>query len=317
MFMVAYVLRRLVLAVPTLIGVTFVVFALVRFIPGDAIDVLVEDYRYAESREAMRDKLGLNDPIHEQYGRWVAGLARGDFGASLITKRDGIAELKRTFPVSFELGLLTLVLSLAFGIPLGIVSAMRQDTVLDYVTRISAILGLSVPGFWLATLLIVLGSRWWGYSPPPSLIKFSESPTDNLKQFLVPAAILSCFYIASIMRMSRSVMLETLNQDYVRTARAKGVRERVIVMRHCLKNALIPVVTLIGVLVPGIFAGSVIIESIFGVPGMGRFMLNAVSQRDYPMLQMMNFVIASLVILTNLIVDLTYGYLDPRIKYGR
>lgn len=312
--MLNYVFRRLALAIPTLLGVTIIVFSLVRFLPGDVVDILVEDYGYAPSKEAMRAEMGLDKPAYEQYGTWLAGIARGDFGESLITKRDGWSELRRTFPVSFELGLLTLTFSILSGIPLGVISAVRQDSARDYASRSLAILALSIPSFWLATLLIIFGSRWWGYSPPPTLIHFSDSPIGNLKQFAVPAAILSCFYLASIMRMTRSMMLEVLGQDYVRTAVAKGLRERVVVVRHCLKNALIPVVTFIGLLIPGILGGSVIIESIFGLPGMGRFVLNAVSQRDYPMIQMLNLVVALIVILTNLVVDVAYGYLDPRIK---
>ncbi|MBI5947254.1 MAG: ABC transporter permease [Chloroflexi bacterium] len=313
--MLSYVVRRLALALPTLIGVTFIVFALVRFLPGDAVDILVEDYRYAPTKEAMREDLGLDKPIYEQYLSWLGGVARGDFGSSLITKRDGFAELRRTFPVSFELGLMTLAFAVVAGIPIGIISAARQNTARDYVSRCLAILALSLPSFWLATLLIVFGSRWWGYSPPPVLIHFTDDPVANLKQFAVPAAILSCFYVASIMRMTRSMMLEVLQQDYVRTALAKGLRERVVVTRHCLKNALMPVVTFIGLLVPGVLSGAVIIESIFGLPGMGRFILNAVSQRDYPMIQMLNLVIALIVVFTNLAVDVAYAYLDPRIKF--
>jgi peptide/nickel transport system permease protein len=310
-----YIIRRLLLMIPTVLLVSIIVFTLIRLLPGDVIDLMVEQNAYAGTREALEERLGLNKPAPQQYLEWIGGMLRGDFGESLWTKRSGLTELRATVPVSLELALLTITFSVTIGVSIGILSAIRQDSALDLVLRGISILGLSIPGFWLATLVVVLPSIWWGWSPSVQLIHFTDDPIGNLAQFALPAAILATFTAASIMRITRTMMLEVMRQDYMRTAMAKGLRERRAILRHGVKNALIPVVTVIGLQVPSILAGSVIMESIFGLPGMGRFVLQTVTQRDYPMLQMINLVLAMLVMATNLVVDLSYGFLDPRIRY--
>jgi peptide/nickel transport system permease protein len=310
-----YIIRRLVLMIPTVLLVSILVFTLIRLLPGDVIDLMVQENAYASNREGLEERLGLNKPAYQQYLEWIGGMLRGDFGESLWTKRSGLTELRATVPVSLELALLTIVFSVTIGVSIGILSAIRQDSALDLVLRGLSILGLSIPGFWLATLVVVLPSIWWGWSPSVQLIHFTDDPAGNLAQFAVPAAILATFTAASIMRITRTMMLEVLRQDYMRTALAKGLRERRAILRHGVKNALIPVVTVIGLQVPSILAGSVIMESIFGLPGMGRFVLQTVTQRDYPMLQMINLMLALLVMFTNLVVDLSYGFLDPRISF--
>jgi peptide/nickel transport system permease protein len=275
---------------------------------------MVENYRYADDIPMLRQKLGLDQPLHEQYLSWVGKMLRGDFGESLWTRRSIVEELWNRVPVSVELGVLAIIMSLMIALPIGVYSAVRQDTATDYVARSFAIAGLSIPGFWLATMIVVFPAIWFRWSPPLQYVPFWQDPVANLWQFAIPALILGVERSASVMRMIRAMMLEVLRQDYIRTAWSKGLHEKVIVYRHALKNAMIPVITIIGLQIPFIMGGSVIMESIFALPGMGRFMIEVISQRDYPMLQAVNIVFASLVVVTNLLVDITYAYLDPRIR---
>jgi peptide/nickel transport system permease protein len=310
-----YLIRRVLLVVPTLLLVSVVVFSLIRLVPGDVVGLMVQQNNYAPTRQAVEQRLGLDKPAPRQYLEWLGGALHGDFGRSLWTRRSGLTELRQILPVSLELALLTILFSVVSGVGIGVLAAVRQDGPLDFLVRGLSVLGQSIPGFWLATLVVVLPSIWWHWSPPVQLIHFDKDPIGNLKQFALPAAILAAFSSANIMRMTRAMLLEVLHQDYVRTAWAKGLREHSVVLRHGVRNALIPVVTVVGLQVSTILAGSVIIESIFGLPGMGRFVLQAVSQRDYPMLQMVNMVLALFVVLTNLGIDLSYAYLDPRIRF--
>jgi len=309
-----YIVRRLLLVIPTLFIVSLIVFSLIRMIPGDVAVLMVENYRYADDIPMLRQKLGLDKPLHEQYLSWVGNMLRGDFGESLWTRRSIVEELWNRIPVSLELGILTIIISLLIALPIGIYSALRQDTKTDYVARSFAIAGLSIPGFWLATMIVVFPAIWFRWSPPLQYVPFSKDPLANLWQFAIPSLILGVERSASVMRMIRAMMLEVLRQDYIRTAWSKGLQEMVIVYRHALKNAMIPVITIIGLQIPFIMGGSVIMESIFALPGMGRFMIEVISQRDYPMLQAVNIVFAALVVFTNLLVDITYAYLDPRIR---
>jgi len=218
-------------------------------------------------------------------------------------------------PISLELGVLALIFAVIIAVPIGVLAAIRQDTLADYAMRSMAILGLSVPGFWIATLAILLPAIWWGWSPPIQFTAFSADPWAHFAQFLLPAFILGIASAAAIMRLTRGTLLEVLRQDYVRTAWSKGLRERVVVLKHSLKNALIPVITVLGIQVAQILGGTVIFESIFGLPGMGRFLFDAINQRDYPVIQGVNLLIVSVVVLMNLIVDAFYAFLDPRIRY--
>ncbi|MBI2887525.1 MAG: ABC transporter permease [Chloroflexi bacterium] len=310
-----YILRRLLLAIPTMLLVSMVVFGLIRLIPGDIAVLMVEDFRYASDVEELRKRLGLDQPLPVQYAKWLWQILQGDLGESLWTRRTAMEEVLLRFPVSVELGVLAMIISLSIALPIGVLSAIRQDTWADYIARTLAIIGLSMPNFWIATLVILFGSTLWNYSPALQFIPFTQDPLRNLGQFIPPAAILGAATAAVTMRMTRGMMLEVLRQDYIRTAWAKGLRERVVIYRHALRNALVPVITIIGLQIPVVLSGTVILETIFGLPGMSRFVLNAIQNRDYPMLQTVNLLYAAVVVLANLVVDILYGFLDPRIRY--
>ena len=310
-----YVLKRLLIAISSLVIASIGVFALPRMIPGDVVQLMLEERAYGKDLEELRAKLGLDRPIYVQYFEWASRVVRGQMGESLWTKRPVIEELARRLPVSLELGLLALVFSISIALPIGILAAVRQDSAADYIARSLAILGLSVPGFWIATLVVLLPAIWWGWSPPIQFTEFSVDPWAHATQFILPAFILGIASSAAIMRLTRATLLEVLRQDYVRTAWAKGARERSVVLKHSLKNALIPVVTVLGIQVAQILGGTVIFETIFGLPGMGRFLFDAINQRDYPVIQGVNLLIVSVVVFMNLTVDAFYAYLDPRIRY--
>lgn len=312
--MTAYVLRRILLIFPTLIIVSFLVFVMVRLLPGDAVDLMVEQNGYAANRDELESQLGLDKPLPKQYVVWVGELMRGDLGTSLWTKRSAVTELKQIVPVSLELTLLSTVFAVCIGVPIGILAAMRQDSAPDLVLRALSIGALSIPGFWLATLLLVFPAIWWNWSPPLTYTNIWENPAQNLKQVFWPAFILSIYSAAVIMRMTRSMMLEVVRQDYVRTARSKGLGARTVIIRHALRNALLPIVTIVGLQIPAILSGAVIMESIFGLPGIGRFVIQVISQRDYPMLQIITLLLALVVLCSNVIVDVTYALLDPRVQ---
>jgi peptide/nickel transport system permease protein len=324
--MAAYLIRRILLIIPTLVLVTIIIFLTVRFIPGSVIDMMMEQLgpeawsgsneELEAAEDALRHKMGIDLPIHVQYGRWVAAIVtEGNFGESLWTKQPVVDEIKRAFPVSFELGFLAILIGQAIAIPIGILSAVRQDTLVDYLGRSFAIGSLSIPGFWIGTLVMVFPAIWWGWSPSLEYIPFVEDPLGNLGMFLLPATVMGMAMSGTTMRMTRTMMLEVLRQDYVRTAWAKGLKERVIVNRHVLKNALIPVVTIVGLQMPRLIGGSVIIEQIFVLPGVGRLLIETITMRDYTMLSGLNLFMASFVLMINLLIDLTYGYLDPRVQY--
>jgi peptide/nickel transport system permease protein len=310
-----YVARRLLVAVPSLFIATFIVFTLPRLIPGDVVQLMLEEKAYGKDLEELRAKLGLARPIHVQYVAWLGTIARGDLGESLWTRQPVLAELGRRLPVTLMLGWMAVAVAIAVGVPVGVVSAVRQDGVLDFFARSGAILGLSVPAFVQAIVIILLPAIWWGWTPMIRFVEFGKEPATYVLQFVLPALILGIASAAAIMRLTRGMLLEVLRQDYVRTAWAKGLRERVVVLKHSLKNAIIPVVTVLGLQVAQIASGAVIIESIFGLPGMGQFLLEAIVQRDYPVIQGINLVIVTLIVVTNLLVDLLYAAIDPRIRY--
>jgi len=310
-----YVLRRLLIATSSLFLASLVVFSLPRMIPGDVVQLMLEERAYGKDLEDLRAKLGLNRPIYIQYFEWAGRVVQGELGESLWTKRPVLEELGRRLPVSLKLGLLALLFSVSIALPIGILAAIRQDSLADYVARSLAIVGLSVPGFWIATMVILLPSLWWNWSPPIQFTEFSVNPWAHVSQFIIPAFILGIASSAAIMRLTRAQLLEVLRQDYVRTAWAKGVRESGVVLKHSLKNSLIPVITVLGIQIAQILGGTVIFETIFGLPGMGRFLFDAINQRDYPVIQGVNLVIVSVVVLMNLAVDACYAYLDPRIRY--
>ena len=302
-------------AIPSLVIATFIVFAMPRLIPGDVVQLMLDERAYGKDLEDLRAKLGLNRPIYVQYVEWLGRISRGQLGESLWTKRPVIEELLRRLPVSLELGGLALIFSIAMALPIGILGAIRQDSAADYAARSLAIIGLSIPGFWMATLVVILPAIWWGWSPPIQFTEWSVSPRAHVAQFVIPAFILGIASAAAVMRLTRTALLDVLRQDYVRTAWAKGAREASVVLKHSLKNALIPVVTILGIQIAQILGGTVIFESIFGLPGMGRFLFDAINQRDYPVIQGVNLLVVTMVVLLNLLVDACYAYLDPRIRY--
>ena len=311
-----YVLRRVALALPTLVLVSIIVFAMMRLMPGDVATRMVEGHAYAPTLAALRHDLGLDRPVHVQYLDWIGPiLLHGDFGRSYWTRQPILDEVARRLPVTLELALLTILISVVLGVLVGIVSAVRQDSVSDYVGRILSILALSVPYFGLAVLVVVLPSIWFKWTPVWTYVPLTVAPLENLKILIVPALVFGVTRAGPIMRIMRSALLDVLRQDYVRTAWSKGLDERVIVLRHALKNALIPVITLIGLQMPLYIGGSVIIESIFRLPGVGLFFFEALTRLDYPVVQSVNLIVAAMVVALNLVTDLSYAFLDPRIRY--
>ena len=316
----AYVIRRVLLVIPTLFLVSALVFLSVRFIPGDIIDVMSARMEYVGSgdinRELLRERLGIDRPVYVQYARWVSDiLLRGTLGESLYGGFRVEERLAGRLGITIELGLVAVIAGLLIALPVGIYSAIRQYTAADYVGRSFAILGLATPNFWIGLMVMIYPAIWWGWTPPMTHVRFSAEPWENLRMFIIPSLILGTYLAASTMRMTRTMMLEVLRQDYVRTAWAKGLKERRVVLRHAVKNALIPVVTLVGLQLPIIAGGSVIIENIFNLPGLGRLMLIALNERDYPVISGVNLFFATVVVLVNLVTDLTYAFLDPRIRY--
>ena len=319
--MKGYIIRRLVLIIPTILLVSIIAFGTMRFIPGTVVDLMAADM----SRESqlgpeltaqhIKQQLGLDLPIHVQYGHWVRDVFQQGLGRSLWTNVSVGEELAHRLPVSFELGVFALLTVLIIALPVGILSAIRQDTFADYLGRSIAILAISVPSFWLATMIIVYPSIWWGWSPPVEYIPFVDDPLGNLKQFALPGFLLGIAITGTTMRMTRTMMLEVLRQDYIRTAWAKGLKERVVVLRHALRNALIPVVSMVGLLVPVVVGGSIVMEQIFALPGIGLYTLEAITMRDYPVISGINLALAFLVLIINLLTDLLYAYLDPRVQY--
>jgi peptide/nickel transport system permease protein len=315
----SYLIRRILLIIPTLFLVTVIIFFIIRLVPGDIVELMAaemaEEATGEVNPEDIREMLGLDIPVHIQYVRWITAIiTRGDLGKSLWTERSVTEDIINRFPVSFELGALALIISIVIALPVGFYSAIRQDSAGDYFGRIFAIGMLALPNFWLATMLFVFPSIWWNWSPPVKLIPFSEDPIGNLKQFLIPAFLMGTAMSATIMRMTRTMALEVLRQDYVRTAWSKGLKERVVVLRHVIKNAMIPVVTIIGLRLPVLIGGTVIMEQIFVLPGIGLFVVEAVNKRDYTVISGINLFLAVFVLLVNLIVDLSYSYLDPRVR---
>ena len=317
--MKAYMIRRLLLMIPTLLILTMIVFLTVRFIPGDAIDAMALRLELFDiDREELLRSLGLDVPLHVQYGRWISGiLLRGTFGESLFGGAAPIEErILAKLPVTAELGLLSIAIALVIALPVGVYSAIRQDQFGDFVGRSVAVIGLATPNFWLGTMVMIYPAIWWGWTPPLEYVPLAEDPTANLGILLVPALILGTAMSAHTMRLTRTMMLEVLRQDYIRTAWAKGLKERLVVIRHAVKNAMIPVVTGIGLSLPLLVGGSVIMENIFNLPGLGRLMVTALQERDYPVISAVNLFFAVAVAVFNLLIDLVYPYLDPRVRHG-
>lgn len=314
-----YVIRRLLQAIPTIIILTILVFLMVRLLPGDVIDamsgaqIVVDEAR----RQAMLEQLGLADPLHTQYVNWIRDLFSGDLGRSLRTAKPLRDIFLSALPVTLELGIIATLLASVIGIPLGIISAVRPNSFLDFFARTLGILGLSIPNFWLATLVLLFTSLTFRWIPGIFWKSPLEDPIGNIKQMVLPALVLSFGLMAISMRMTRATMLEVLRQDYIRTARAKGLLENLVVRRHALRNTLIPIITITGIQMGYLLSGSVIIEQIFGLPGIGWFFLQGLLDRDYPVVQIMGLFMVFVFIFINLITDVIYGYIDPRIRFER
>ena len=316
-----YLIRRLLMMIPTLFIISIIVFLMISLIPGDVIDSMMQQGLAKRAgggldREALERALGLDVPMYVQYGRWIGDIfLHGSLGDSLRTGEPVVTTIFGKVATTVELGLMAIVISVMMALPIGIYSAIRQDTVGDYTGRSIAIIFIAVPSFWIATMIMLYPSIWWGWSPPVPLIPFKEDPLGNLGQFFIPSFILGMAMAGTTMRMTRTMMLEVLRQDYIRTAWSKGLKERLVVRRHALKNALIPVVTIVGAELPVLVGGAVIIEQIFALPGIGRLLLVSLSDRDYTLVSGVNLVIASGVVVANLLVDISYAYLDPRVRY--
>ncbi len=313
-----YVIRRLLLSVPVLLLSSLIVFGLMRVMPGDALTALMGESGNVSPKDLqkLRMDLGLDRPYHEQYALWVWQMVSLNPGYSIFTNEPIPVALRKAIPVTLELATLALILGLVIAVPIGVLSATRQDTASDYVGRVVAVSGLSMPEFWLGTLVITFAAIWFHWIPPIGYVSLWDSPWKNLQQFLLPAAILGFRLSAATMRMTRSTVLEVLREDYVRTAWAKGLGGKIVVYKHALKNALIPVVTIVGGQVGTLLAGTVVVETIFALPGMGRLTVEAILYRDYPIVQTNVMLVAATLVTLNLIVDLTYAWLDPRIRYS-
>jgi len=316
----AYASRRLLWAAITVILTSMVVFLLLRFIPGNILNIIQENMAANGGgpidRAGISKLLGLNVPVYVQYTRWITGIVlHGNLGSSLMNSRPITPLIIQRIPLTFELCLMSLIIVLIISIPIGIYAAIRQDTILDRILRSFAIILISVPNFVIAGIITFYVFIWWHYFTPLVFISIGKDPLGNLGMMIMPALALGSQQTGGTMRVMRTMMLETLRQDYIRTAWAKGLRERVVVIRHALKNALIPVITMVGGWIPILIGGSVIIEYIFNLPGVGRLLFDALNNRDYPMISAITLILSVFVVLSNLLVDLAYGWLDPRIHY--
>jgi peptide/nickel transport system permease protein len=313
-----YLARRLALSVLVLFGVSILIFTIVRLLPGDVVDMIIgtEGTMTANQQRVVRERYGLNEAWPVQYVRWMGGIVQGNLGTSFRTGQDVLPLIAARLPTTLELAFLAIALSTVIAIPLGVISALSRNGWMDFLARLLGLVGLSIPNFWLATILILVASFGFRWSPALIYVSPTQDPLANLQQMLLPTVSLAVFLVAIVMRMTRSTVLEVLGEDYVRTAFAKGLRDRVVIFRHVLRNALIPVVTIIGLQAGTLLGGVVVIEQLFGLPGLGWTLLNGIYQRDYPVVQGTVLFFALVFALVNLLVDLTYAQLDPRIKYG-
>tara|TARA_B100000745_G_scaffold193542_1_gene127384 strand:- start:4446 stop:5411 length:966 start_codon:yes stop_codon:yes gene_type:complete len=317
-----YLIRRLLFGVVTLFTVSALIFALLRIAPGDVALMIAEANSGGEGidvseedLEEIREKLGLNAPLHIQYGTWIKGYVVGDWGDSLFTGRDVFDEFKLKFPVTLELVIFSQIIAIFLGLPAGILMALRQDSWLDYTIRVTSLAGLSLPSFWSATLLLLGGAYFFTWNPELGSFKITEEPWQNIQQFFWPSMMLGYISASTKARMMRSTMLEVLRQDYIRTAKAKGLTEYVVTARHALKNAFIPVITVIGITTALALGGSVVMERVFSMPGLGSFILEGMLARDFPIVQSITLFFAISVVFVNLLIDISYGWFDPRVRY--
>lgn len=314
--MLQYVVRRILGMVPTFLVLLFVVVGMIRLIPGNAVDLMITSQSGARDlgRLAVEHRLGIDRPVTVQYLTYTAGALHGDLGRSLWTQKPVAQLIASRAPATVEMVTFAVIVSLLISIPVGIISALRQDSPVDYALRGAVILGLSIPSFALATMVLIFPALWFHWTPPLDYKPLTVDPLSNIGQMLLPALILGVGLSATVVRLMRAMMLEVLRQDYIRTAWSKGLRERSVVLEHALKNALIPVITLFGIQIAFLLSGSVVMEQIFAIPGIGRLLVEAIAQRDYPIVQGVTVVVGVAVMAINLLVDLSYGFLDPRVR---
>lgn len=315
--MTLYIAKRLLAGIPVLVVISVLIFAGVRVIPGDVCRVVMQSPEVDQAQcDVLYAKLGLDRPAPQQYVSWITDVLKGDFGTSLISQRSVWSQIKGRLSVTIELAVLSVLFAVAFGLPAGVYSALHRDKLSDYVLRVMTIGWLSMPSFWVATLLVTFPAKWWGYAPPVTYESLFADPLSNLEKLFLPALSLSLTLSGVLARITRSTMLEILRQDYVRTARAKGLNERVVLARHALKNAMLPVITLLGLQLGTLLGGTVVLESIYALPGLGTLLLSSVTLKDFPQIQGIVLFFAIVVVVLNLIVDLSYAWFDPRVKYS-
>lgn len=312
--MLSYVLRRLAIAIPTLLLVSILVFSLLKFLPGDPAIALAGEERDPAVIEYLRQKYSLDQPLHVQYGKWLAGIVQGDFGLSIRTRLPIGEMIAQKLPVTIQLSVMAMILATLIGIPAGIIAALKRGTAADYGVSIIGLAGLSVPSFWLGIMLILLFAVTLGWFPSGGYVAFFDSPLDNLRHTLLPSLVLGTAAAAIVMRHTRSAMLQVLKQDYVRTARAKGLKERIVVVRHVLRNSLVPVVTISTLHLGELLSGAVLTEQVFGIPGFGKMIVDGVFSRDYAVVQAVVLCSAALFLLMNLLADIAYVILSPRLR---
>jgi peptide/nickel transport system permease protein len=311
-----FLAQRLASMIATLVAVSIAIFLMVRLLPGNIIDIMFGGDATAspEAKAAAAKQLGIDGPYISQYWHWVTGIFQGNLGNSYLSQRPIADIFASALPITIELIVFGLLIAIVIGVPLGVISAVRRNSASDYVSRVGGLAGISIPNFWLATLLLVFFSRVFHWVPPLQYVSIFDDPWKNVQEFFMPALSISVFTLAIVMRMVRATMLDVLNLDYVRTARAKGVPRRRVIRKHALRNALIPVVTVVGFEVGVLIGGAAVVEIIFGLPGVGYTLLNAIFQRDYPVIQNATMLIAAVFVVVNVLVDLVYGWLDPRIS---
>ncbi|MDD6022834.1 MAG: ABC transporter permease [Oscillospiraceae bacterium] len=314
--MAKYILKRILLLIPTLLVVTIVTFALMRMMPGSAVDMILNKYQamgFTVDRATVLAQLGMDKPFVQQYFTWLFDLLRGDFGDSLFQNQSVLELIAAKMPITLELSLFTLIIINVFSIPLGIITAARQDSIGDYSARLASIVLMAVPTFWIGTLVLIYPAKWWGYAPTITYVSIFDDFAENMKMFLVPAVLGAAGQIGMQMRVVRTSLLDVMRQDYVRTAWSKGIKERGVLYGHAFRNSLIPVVTLVGGSVASLVGGSVILENLFNIPGLGSCMVTALNNYDYPLVQGCVVILAVIVMLINLLVDVTYKWCDPRV----
>lgn len=313
--MYTYIMRRILMLFPVLFGVSVFIFVVMRVVPGDVAQTILGTDATPAALEQLRQDFGLNLPLYEQYLNWIGGVLTGDFGESMRTGQEVLPDILSRFKITFELTFLSALISWIIAIPLGIIAAMKRNSNVDFGVRIISLLGVSIPNFALATVLILVLSLMFSYSTPVGYVGFFEDPTRNLEIMVIPAIVLGTAMAGAVMRMTRSSVLEILRQDFIRTIRAKGAKERVVIFQHALRNAMIPILTIIGLQIGTLLGGTVIIEQIFSLPGLGQLVLTGITQRDFMVVQGAVLFIAFVFVMINLLVDILYSYLDPRISY--